>query len=531
MKTIINWFELLPESIKTEAINNSLTQNRVNINTKEVDTLKDALNEAFTWGDTSEGELYWISIHTQLNEYDNILQTPLVFSSSMRTMLVGMRSINNVAGILLCKNRTNIKFGNYITMRGDLCSYLPNGREHVVNENNKWARTNRQDIKIIKLAKALINESELSVLDSSEFEKFNNLVKSYISVIGDEEGEGKKIALKVINGEEIKAAYLESNYSGILGTDTNLYNSCMRYEQCQNYLKIYTQNPDNVSLLVAHDNNGKVIGRAILWLMDDGKKAMDTIYAHESITQSFIKWAHDNNHYYKSKQSCHHDDFDRHLTDGAIGKLIVTLKKYRFEEYPYMDTLSILEGNELRNANTVSEYKVLKNIDGGFDQNESLYDVFNECNIDEDDARYVNYTRPNGRNIEGHINIDDLSSVRNEWVLDEDCVDVDGENYLKNDDNIYYIESRDAYFTIDDCVTTYDYQTIHIDDSVNLCEGVYDEDYAHEDDAKKCAFDGEYYINEDMIEINGDMIFKGNLAEYQSNLENTNTENNEIQTT
>jgi len=201
-----------------------------------------------------------------------------------------MRQDSNVANALLRDSQTHTTFANYITMRGELCSYLPNGREHTLNENGKWARNGRQDMKVGKMAKNLLTELAISRnnIEATDFEKFTNLVKSYISVIGDEDGEGKKITFDVINGDKIYDAYLVDNYSSVLGTDTNLFNSCMRYDSCRDYLDIYVDNVEVVSLLVAHDCNSKVLGRAILWVMHDGKKAMDTIYAHESLTNSFI---------------------------------------------------------------------------------------------------------------------------------------------------------------------------------------------------------------------------------------------------
>jgi hypothetical protein len=301
----------------------------------------------------------------------------------------------------------------------------------------------------------------------------------------------------------------------------------MRYESCQDYLDIYVYNPEAVSLLVAYDSNNKVLGRALLWLLEDGEKAMDTIYAHDSLTNSFIQWANENDYFYKSRQSCHHSEFDKHLTKDIFYNAIVVLKKYRFDSYPYMDTLSILEGNKLRNHEDGNDYKILKSTDGSFEEQEnSVYDVFNNCDIHEDDAFYVSYNRPNGENIEGYIHRDNAIRTRTEWVLFIDCVQIDRVYYLQDDENITYIESRNEWCLIEDCHEDYNGEWVHQDDAVEL----YDGDYAHEDDASICLFDLQYYLNNDMTEFDGGMVHNGNIDAYHESvyfLTNKNTTENE----
>ena len=530
MKTIIEWYSLLPEPLKSQAFTNAMAQQKNDIFNAEASSMYQAIDHGMIWSQCVEGDTYWEDIASRWDDVTNTLIIPLTFSSSMRTMLRSMRHDCKIANTLLIDNCTHTTFANYITMRGELCSYLPNGREHVINENGKWARNGRQDMKVAKMAKNLLTELAISRnnIEATDFEKFSNLVKSYISVIGDEDGEGKKITFDVVNGDKILGAYLETNYSKILGTDTNLFNSCMRYDSCQDYLSIYVDNTDVVSLLVANDSNGKVLGRAILWTMHDGKKAMDTIYAHESLTASFIQWAHDNNYFYKSRQSCHHNDFDKHLTDGHIYLPCVILKHFDYSEYPYMDTLSILEDNQLRTHNITNEYRILKSTDGGYeDCDTSVFDVYNNCDINEDDARYIDYTRPNGQRIEGYVSLDDVSDIAHGgWVLSCDCVDVDGEDYLKDDENICFVDSRNTWHLVDDCTMDYNGDMIHDDDSVCL----YDGEFAHEDEATICIIDGEYYLNIDMIKVDGGMMYEGNQEHYKLILENLKPTNNATKT-
>lgn len=523
MKTIIEWLGMLPEPMKSQAFENAQEQRRKDIFNDKVDSLSKAINDIMAWCETSQGDEYWAMIHGACDNQDNIFKAPLTYSSSMRNMLKSMRGESIVAMKLYERTQTHTDFANYITMRGEMCSYLPNGREHVVNENGKWARNGRQDMKPVKMARNLLHEHIADDISATDYEKFSNLIKSYIAVMGDEDGVGKKMNLHVIQGNGILDAYHVDNYSTLLGTDTNLFGSCMRHGECAEWLEIYSMNTDNVSMLVALDNNDKVLGRAILWSLDCGKKAMDTIYAHESLVSSFIQWAHDNNYYYKSRQSCHHEDFDKHATDGHIYLPKITLKYFDFENYPYMDTLSILTDNVLGNEKRGSEYKILKSTDGSYeDCDTSVYDIFNGCDIDEDDARYLDYRRPNGTHIDGFVHVDYCSDISHGgWVLTCDCVDVDGEDRLKNDENICFVEYRSEWHLMDNCYADYDGDMIHADDSVELHDG----EYSHEDDAHQCMVDGLYYLKTDMYAIDCGYVAYVNMDGYLNELKNLNKKN------
>jgi hypothetical protein len=51
----------------------------------------------------------------------------------------------------------------------------------------------------------------------------------------------------------------------------------MRYGQKNNFMKLYADNPDKISMVVLlHDN--KLAGRALIWKLDDGSTYLDRIY-------------------------------------------------------------------------------------------------------------------------------------------------------------------------------------------------------------------------------------------------------------
>ena len=548
MKTIYEWLNELPQPYKSQALYNfeahlnryRLTdpERRQQLMTNKYEYMSDAINYSSTWDETPQRHEYWNRIH---NEYEQIKEADrearrereleeerkrieimnarkVIYSTSMLSMLRQLEVNSEVARRLTSMFHWDNSFGNYVTMRGDMCSYLPAGREHKVNEETgRWLRDGRQDMKPAKLARKLLTAESVADLSDTDFEKFNNLVRAYISVEGDEDGLGKNVRLEVVSGDDIKDGYLEENYSTIQGTSSNLWNSCMRYESCQEYFGIYTLNPDKVSMLVALDVNNKLLGRAILWNFDDDTKGMDTIYASESIRELFIRWAIDNKYYYKASQSCHHQYFDRYdgeMTDYKFKS--VKLTNHHFRKYPYMDTMQYLSNSGLlSNDYDVSYDYTLRCTGGGYEEEDDDYVTdLDGDRIHNDDARWICYTRPSGRNVEGYVHCDNVSYCQDgEYYLDDDTVYINGDNYFINDENVVLTYDEDHALR-DDCVFLdageHEGEYAPSDECVCLANG----DWVLEDEAEECCVDGEHYLLEDIEEIDGNWVATCNKEKY-----------------
>jgi hypothetical protein len=549
MKTIYEWLNELPQPYKSQALYNFegyvYREDKQYLKHNTYEYMCEAINHSMHWASTVQGHDYWEPLY---KEYEKIkeadreareerereeerrrteerLAKKVIYSDSMFNMLVQLQSNSQVARNLCNINCWDNSFANYVTMRGDMCSYLPAGREHRTNpDTGRWLRDGRQDMKPAKLARKLLNEYGLSDLCDADFEKFNNLVRAYISVEGDEDGIGRNVTLEVISGEAIKDAYHEDNYSRIQGTSSNLWNSCMRYEGCQDYFGIYTLNPDKVSMLVAYDCDRKILGRAILWNFNDNTKGMDTIYASDSIKELFIRWAIDNKYYYKASQSCHHQYFDRY--DGEMTDFkfkCVTLTNHKLKKYPYMDTMQYLSNyGLLSNDYDVSYDYTLRCTGGGYDEEDDDYvtDINGE-RLHNDDARWIDYTRPSGRNIEGYVHCDCVSYCQDgEYYLDDDTVYINGDNYFINDENVV-LTYNDDHALREDCVYLdagdYAGEYAPSDECVALANG----EWVLEDEAQQCCVDDEYYLLEDIEEIDGNWVATCNKEQYLENLKET----------
>jgi len=191
----------------------------------------------------------------------------------------------------------------------------------VTKYNNYISYINQNDITntkhTIKIGK-FINRLYPNQYTPSEIEIFVNLYKSVIDY--------NNVVFKIYKGDDIKKWY---NYENLESTST-LGSSCMRYSRCSDYLDIYTNNPEKISLLVLFDKNNLNIGigRSIIWDIDIETKMLDNIYiSKEHYKDIFKKYAKINNiklniEYNKEKIKIH-----------------TYLKPIKYNNYPYMDTL------------------------------------------------------------------------------------------------------------------------------------------------------------------------------------------------
>lgn len=137
----------------------------------------------------------------------------------------------------------------------------------------------------------------------------------------------------IVRGEDIRFWYLEKNY--YRGGQSSLGNSCMRYENKNNRLGIYTDNPDKVSMMIFTDyepgsDAKKLLARALIWKTDSGKIYCDRIYANSdeihAECKSWLKSKYPGASFYAETPE----------------KIFVTLNKVLFDKYPYVDSLQYL---------------------------------------------------------------------------------------------------------------------------------------------------------------------------------------------
>jgi len=221
---------------------------------------------------------------------------------------------------------TKKRFNEYIQAESDLHPYL----KYIKNYNGIWSK-NRSEMKIGKFVRKTIEH----LIDDKEIEEIVNKYKSLYKT-------RKKPELKLISGEEISKWYNQDNY---LHTPTNdkdglgsLGKSCMRYDTKNGFFDIYSKNTDVCQMLILQstENKDKIIGRALVWKLNDGRFYMDRIYTHfDSDVYLFRNYASEKGweaHYINNK-----------LPTKEMQKFEVNLVNVDFMRYPYLDTFCVLD--------------------------------------------------------------------------------------------------------------------------------------------------------------------------------------------
>jgi len=210
-----------------------------------------------------------------------------------------------------------------------------NEKLRVVDERIKkiWS-SNRQEIKVGRAMRALLKAAGAEFADK-DFEQFVNLYKATIDKMND-----KFSYIEVVRGSDIAHWYHNENYfqrsrSGTLGS------SCMASAP-ESWLEVYTANPE-VGLVIykSIDDAEKIIGRALLWNLKDGKEYLDRIYTvNDSDVQLFRDYAKENGWYYKENNNSS-DSSNAIAPDGSRVNLdlIVNLTDASMDNFPYLDTL------------------------------------------------------------------------------------------------------------------------------------------------------------------------------------------------
>ena len=222
------------------------------------------------------------------------------------------------------------------------------------------------EVSVGRFIRALLNKAGVEFTDA-EIEDFVYKYRAEIEKMKD----ALNKRFKVVKGDDIKKYYSANKYEAESG---DLGNSCMRYNRCQSYFDIYTDNSQvSLLLLMSEKEEDKIAGRAILWEMEPyeiSTKVMDRIYTIRTADQQLFKdWAIENEYWYKQKQ-----DFSEYtpfeFVDKKTGKkeerqgeFSVKLDKSTdYSNYPYMDSFkyyTVSKGTLYNSSNFDHDYELV----------------------------------------------------------------------------------------------------------------------------------------------------------------------------
>jgi len=256
----------------------------------------------------------------------------ILISNELKEVLLQIEQQSLVARLLLNgefnEDELVKDYVNYISISTNdktKISYLTDERKQALSEDSYWTSSRRFQIKpggfISKLFKNI---------SGIEVEKFSTLFRNISNKI--------ECDFKIVQGNSIAKYYHYSTYrsteNGSLGA------SCMKHDSCQKYMDFYNENSDNIKLLVLLDDEGELIGRALLWYFDS-YKIMDRIYTinDEQYQFYFKQWASNNGYMFKANQNWYDCmTFEDNKGNKKQLKLKIDLKNKSFDYYPYLDT-------------------------------------------------------------------------------------------------------------------------------------------------------------------------------------------------
>lgn len=222
--------------------------------------------------------------------------------------------------------------------------------------------------------------------------------------------------LREVSGEDILDSYNCKNYDDSIrgGVGGGLQHSCMRYEHAQDYLEIYTSNPEKVKCLTLFNpENGKVQGRALIWNMTNNKRYMDRIYTlSKEITAQFINYAEENN-------ITRHASADVILDNGG-----------EFDNYPYMDTFHYYSPSN-DTLSTSNGDLVLQSQEGSYSgEGGMVWSDFMHENIMEDESVWSDAMSSyiyESQATEVIAEVDKNGNVsKKDWIIDDESVSAGG---------------------------------------------------------------------------------------------------------
>jgi len=416
------------------------------------------------------------------------MEDKLIVAHSLRRLLSTKKTA--ICAALSLETLCTTKFGNYIARRGDKLSFLPAGKQHEVNADGSWKRTNRQDIKPAKLIQKLLRPEIIRQLGitNKDLEDFANLIKA--SQANDEDF---GFTFHLVQGEDIRHYYNQSNYS-LRHSTGSVSESCMRYPRCQGYLDIYVHNSNSVSLLVLLDKEAKAVGRALVWKVDPDIVILDRIYASDANTEVFKDYARKNGWLHKTYQNANCNWFtdpDGKSTDDLFFN--IHLDRWKFSLYPFLDTFRYLDMDHKLLTNSVREsspgWISLTSTDGDTRLDNLIWSEYNQGYIDSTRAVYVDqrafvWTHQAYRDENGNWRLkpDMIVLIDGTQHPKKDSIELKGVGWIRSSQRKYYryVRDRRTYYPLNDVVLVSGTRMyIHRDDMTILGDG----SFCHRKDA------------------------------------------------
>jgi hypothetical protein len=191
-----------------------------------------------------------------------------------------------------------------------ICQITPNKVAFAQSKDFKFSQ--RVSTTLSRYIRRQLNISDKQMSDF-ELQNFSTSVTSRIM-----KKKSFKDVIKILRGQDILDFYVEANAKTP---------SCMTGANNTNKIRMYAENPNKICLVTSQN-----VGRALLWIGDDGTKFLDFIYPGTFAPSGKLieDWVKNRGYHYRTGPYCN-------LPESQKPLIKVTVKTT--EQYPRLDTL------------------------------------------------------------------------------------------------------------------------------------------------------------------------------------------------
>ena len=343
-------------------------------------------------------------------------------------------------------------------------SYLPPSKIKSLHPTERWLSSKRTMAKPSKVLKSICKD-----IGDDTLEKFASYYKMQTSICNECLDTTEVI---IVEGEDIQRYYLQTNYCEVYDKnegESPLWQSCMRYEHCQEYLELYSRNKDvNMAVFLI---DGLVSCRCLLWKCGD-KTYYDRIYAISSSVNRHMQAC-------LEKMKFINISYKNICRPNLSIDVVIKLQygQHELEYFPYADTMNQLTGKYL--TNTTGEVE-LNSTEGDHSGKQSS--ICDCCDEEAEDLEEI------GRGPGRHSSVCEYCRIFSEYY-DEHILE--GHSF----DTDY-----DGVILYSDKIVLHDGETCHMDNSMLLENNT----YCHLEEDWKMSVEGHKFIDEkNYIEVNG----------------------------